>query len=97
MLYRESTDTKVSSTGIEVRTGRKWRAQEAVDQAEAQLQHRVLVGTVKSGCAGLILRPRCEKVRGKDRHQLVQEEIRAGVEERCISRMVRMRKQGVGA
>ncbi len=26
VMYRESTDTKASSAGIEVRTGRKWRA-----------------------------------------------------------------------
>lgn len=31
LVYQDSTDTKVSSAGVEVRTGRKWRAQEAVN------------------------------------------------------------------
>lgn len=30
LLYRDSSDTRVSSAGIKVRTGRKWKAQEAV-------------------------------------------------------------------
>lgn len=53
LLYRDSSDTKFSLAGIEVRTGRKWRAQEAVDQAEVRLHHRMLVGAVALGRAGL--------------------------------------------
>lgn len=69
LLYRESTDIKVSSAGIEVKTGSKWRAQQAFDQAEAHLWHSVLVGTVASGCAelGWIQRPWYNKAQGKDR------------------------------
>ncbi len=72
LLYRESNDTKVSLAGIEVRMGSKWRAQEAVNQAEAQLRHSVLVGTVESGRAGLgcYQKPRYDKARGKDRCKL---------------------------
>jgi len=33
-MYRDSSDTKVSSAGIEVRTGKKWKACETVNQAE---------------------------------------------------------------
>ncbi len=78
--------------------GKQWRAQEAVDQAEAWLQHSVLVGTVASGHAGLgcTNKPRYDKAQGKDRRQLVQEEIRAGVEERRISRMVGCDNKGRG-
>ncbi len=96
MLYRDSSDIKVSSAGIEVRTGRKWRASEAVDQAEARLRHSVLVGAVAAGRSGLgsIPRPQYKKARGKERHQMVQEEICAGVEENRASRMVGMRQQG---
>lgn len=46
LLYRDSTDTRVSSEGITVRTRRKWRAQEAVEQAEVRLRHGMLVGFV---------------------------------------------------
>lgn len=89
LLYRESTDTKVSSAGIEVRIGRKCWAQEAVDHAKARLSHSVLVGTMASGRAGIgcIQRTQYDKAQGKDRPQLVKEEIRAGVKERHICRM----------
>ena len=96
LLYRDSSDTKVSSAGIEVRTGRKWKAQDAVEQAEARLRHSVLVGAVASGRAGLGSNPRPQynKAQGKERRQLIQEEVRAGVEESRSSRMVEMRQQG---
>ena len=43
LQYRESQDPKVSQAGIEVRTGRGWRAAEAVDVAESRLPHRALM------------------------------------------------------
>ncbi|XP_034552669.1 LOW QUALITY PROTEIN: uncharacterized protein LOC117822130 [Notolabrus celidotus] len=97
LQYRESCDPKVSQAGIEVvRTGRKWKAAEAVDVAEAQLRHRVLVGTVARGRAGLgsSKTPRYNKAQGKDKRSLIQEEVRAAVEDQRTSRMVGMRQQG---
>ena len=86
----------MSSAGIEVRTGRKWRAQQAVEQAEGRLRHNILVGAVATGRAGLGSNPRpCYgKVRGKERRKLIQEEVRAEVEEARFSSMVGMCKQG---
>lgn len=63
LLYRESNDTKVSSASIEVRTGRNWRAQKAVDQTEAWLWHS---GTGHTGL-GCYQKPQYEKAWGKDR------------------------------
>ncbi|XP_049897834.1 uncharacterized protein LOC126388657 [Epinephelus moara] len=96
LLYRDSSDVKVSSAGIEVRTGRKWKAHEAVNQAEFRLQHSELVGTVASGRSGLGSNPRPHliKAQGKERRQLIQEEVRAGVEEARCTRTVGMRQQG---
>ena len=51
--YRDSSDPKVANAGIQVRTGRKWRAEEAVKEAKARLRHRSLVGVVTQGRAGL--------------------------------------------
>ena len=98
LLYRDSSDTKVSSAGIEVRTGKKWKAQEAVDQAEARLRHSELVGTVAAGRqdSGATPRPSYNKAQGKERRQLIQEEVRAGVDEARCSRVVGMRQQGRG-
>lgn len=80
---RESKDPKVSQAGIEVRTGRKWRAKEAVDQAESRLCHRELVGSVATGRAGLGTIPTTQynKLKGKERRDQVQLEVRAEIEE----------------
>ncbi|XP_072560565.1 uncharacterized protein [Paramormyrops kingsleyae] len=96
LLYRDSSDTRVSSAGIEVRTGRKWRAQEAVQLAEARLQHGVLVGSVAVGRAGLGCHktPRYDKAQGRDRRQMIQDEVRAEVEEERRSKTAAMRQQG---
>lgn len=87
LQYRDSTDNKVSSAGIEVRTIRKWKAHETVNQAE---------GTVASGWAGLRSKPRphYSKFQGKERQQLSQEVVRGGVEEPHCSRTVGMRQLG---
>ncbi|KAI4871604.1 hypothetical protein NFI96_026152, partial [Prochilodus magdalenae] len=94
-VSEKSVKSLVAVVGIEVRTGRKWRAQEAVDQAEARLRHSVLVGTVAAGRAGLGNKPRphYNQVQGKERHHLVQDDVQAGVEEARTSKMVWMRKQ----
>ncbi|KAJ8014697.1 hypothetical protein DPEC_G00018340 [Dallia pectoralis] len=95
LLYRESRDLKVSKAGIEVRTGRRWRAAEEVKVAESRLRHRELVGAVAYGRAGLGsgTTSRYNKAQGKDRRSLVQQEARAAVEEERASRMVGMRQQ----
>lgn len=53
------------------------KAREAVEHAESQLRHSVLVGSMASEHArlGSIPRPRYDKVQGKERHHLVQEEV----------------------
>ncbi|XP_067280778.1 uncharacterized protein [Pseudorasbora parva] len=96
LQYRESLDPMVFQAGIEVRTGRKWRAVAAVDEAESRLRHRSLIGAVTHGRAGLGsgTTPRYNKAQGKDRRALVQQEVRVAVEEERASRMVGMRQQG---
>ncbi|XP_053339380.1 uncharacterized protein LOC128510861, partial [Clarias gariepinus] len=96
MMYRDSSDTKVASAGILVKTGRKWKAQEAVSRAEARLQHNVLVGNTAVGRAGLgsFPKPRYDKARGREKRQMVQDEVRAEVEEVRRIKMVAMYQQG---
>lgn len=67
LLYTHSSDTKMSSAGIKVRTGRKWKVCEAVKS----------------------------KAQRKERHKLVQDKVRAGMEEGCSCRSVGMWQQGV--
>ncbi|XP_030004234.1 uncharacterized protein LOC115429122 [Sphaeramia orbicularis] len=95
MQYRDSSDPKVANAGICVRTGRKWRAENAVLEAEARLHHRGLVGVVTRGRAGLGSFPTPElNTRGKARRHLIQEEVRATVEESRTCRAVGMKQQG---
>ncbi|TWW81809.1 hypothetical protein D4764_01G0016240 [Takifugu flavidus] len=66
MMYQDSSDTKVATAGILVKTGRKWKAQKAVDRAGARLQHNILVGNTAVGWAGLASFPipHYDKARG---------------------------------
>ncbi|XP_031418446.1 uncharacterized protein LOC105897391 [Clupea harengus] len=93
--YRDSSDPKVANAGIQVRTGRKWRAEEAVQDADARLSHRSLVGVVTRGRAGLGSFPTPQmNTRGKEGRRLVQEEVRAAVEETRTCKAVGMKQQG---
>lgn len=96
LQYRESSDPRVALAGIEVRTGRKWRAAEAVDIAVSRLQQRVIVGAVAQGRAGLgsSRTPNYYKAQGKEKRSLILEEVRAGVEEKRTSQVVQLRQQG---
>lgn len=96
LQYRESRDPKVASAGIQVQTGRKWNAGMALDVAESRLRQKALVGSVASGRAGIGFFPstRVDNAQGKERQHLIQEEVRAGVEEERASRMVGMGQQG---
>ncbi len=89
-------DCKVSSAGIEVRTGRKWKAEKAVEMAESHLIQKALVGNVSTGRAGLGYFPKTlvSQARGKEIHHLLQEEVRAGVEEERVSRAMGLWQQG---
>ncbi|XP_075893028.1 uncharacterized protein LOC142895694, partial [Nelusetta ayraudi] len=96
LQYRDSKDCKVSSAGIEVGTGRKWKAAKAVEVAESRLRQKALVGVVAIGRAGLGYFPKTEvsQAQGRDRHQLLKEEVRAGQEEERVGRQVGLRQQG---
>lgn len=95
LLYRDSSDPKVATAGIEMRTGWKWKAEEAVRQAESRVHHKRLVGVVTRGRAGLgsFSAPHIDTIKGKDKRCLVQEEVRAVVEEEITCGTVGMRQQ----
>ncbi len=63
---------------------------------EARQRHGVLVGNVAVGRAGLgsFSKPRYDKASGREKRQLVQNEVRAEVEEDRLTKMVGMRQQG---
>ncbi|KAL7834952.1 hypothetical protein SRHO_G00291990 [Serrasalmus rhombeus] len=78
---RKHMAVKVAKAGIQVRTGKKWRAEEAVQEAEPKLRHRSLVGVLTRGQAGLGSFLTAQRnTRGKERQHLVQEERLAAVD-----------------
>ena len=97
LMYRDSKDPKVAKAGVVVKTGRKWSAQAAVQDAESRLRHKELVGVVAQGRAGLGMfpaPPRLRECKGKEKRRQIQEEVRAGVEEGRTSRAAGLRQQG---
>ena len=96
ILYRDSRDLKVSGAGIEIRTGSKWSAARELKVAEERLQQKVMVGTVASGIKGLgyYPSPRIDNTRGKERRALLQKEVREGIEETRLAKMVGLSQQG---
>lgn len=93
--YKYSSDQKVAKAGIQVKTGRKWKAEEAFQEAEARLRHRSLVGVVTRSRAGLgSFPPPALNPSGKERRHLIQEEARAAVEETRTSKAVGLKQQG---
>lgn len=75
-------DPAIQKCPIVVRTGREWRAAEAVQQAEARLRHKAILGAVARGRAGLesLTVTRYDSTSGRETQRLVQEEVRASVE-----------------
>jgi hypothetical protein len=53
ITLRDSSDEKISGTGIEVRTGRKWSVKQAAEQAESSLKLQDILGTTNNDREGL--------------------------------------------
>ena len=96
MMLRDSQDQKIREAGIEIRTGRKWKAEDAVAEAESRLRHQDIVGTVAHGRLGLgcVTRSSWKSANTAERRKLVQEEVRKMEEESRQAHAVTMRKQG---
>jgi len=82
LQYTGSRDTRVSGAAIAMGMGRKWRADEAVQQAEARLKHKALLGSLAQGRAKLrsLTSTQYDTTSGKERWKLVQEDVRASVD-----------------
>ena len=96
MTLKDSNDSHVRKAGVEVRTGRKWSAAKAVDEAESRLRHKDIVGAVCIGRQGLgtAHTPRWRGADAAERRQLVQKDVRQREEESRHVRAVEMGKQG---
>lgn len=68
LQHRQSGNPKVSQAGIDMKTGKKWTAKDAVEKAEARLHHSALIDLVTTGQAGpgLFPMPHYDKVCGRE-------------------------------
>ena len=88
--YRDSIDPKVAKAGIQVRTGRKWRAEEADARGRCKAASQEPGGSGhmrQSGARVLSEYPNEHQGEGR---RLVQEEVRAAVEEMRTCKAVGM-------
>ena len=74
MMLRDSKNDKAKEANVDVRTGRKWVAKTAVEDAESRLRHRDIVGVVTSGLLGFgnIHQPLWQSADTRHRRELVQ-------------------------
>lgn len=94
---RDSSDPSVQNTKAPVRTGRKWRAELAVDQAISRLKPQEIVGRTQSGRTGLGwgTTPKVwSKATRKERKDLVISEVVRIEEESYQIKALSQRQQG---
>ena len=96
LQYTESEDPNVAAAGIQIRSGRKWSAKRELQVVEERLRHKAILGSIAKGRAGLGVFPstHTNSAKGKERCQLIQEEVREGVEEVSYCKMVGLSQQG---
>ena len=56
-MIKESRDTAIHDNPTEVKTGKKWKAEEEVEQDISSLEHRDIVGATQCDRNGLGMKP----------------------------------------
>ncbi|CAC5360655.1 unnamed protein product [Mytilus coruscus] len=87
---------RLSKSGILTRTGRKWLARTAVDQAESILQHKDIVGNTCTGRQGLgvVHFQQWSKATPNEKSNMVHSEVRQVEEEQRRAKTVELSRQG---
>ncbi|CAM4420094.1 unnamed protein product [Leuciscus chuanchicus] len=94
---RNSSDPSVQNSKAPVRTGRKWRAELAVDQDISRLKHQEIVGRTQSGRTGLgwgTALKMWSKATRKERKELVISEVVRTEEENYQIQALSQHQQG---
>ena len=96
MMIQECTNDKVKNAGIILKTGRKWKVEQAVQQATERLEHQDIIGTTTTGRQGLgcVTRSSWKRADKAERRHLIQGEVRQEEERTRQTLAVSMRKQG---
>ena len=96
MMLRESKDPVVKNFQPEVKSGRKWCAKDAVEEAESRLRHKEIVGATQTGRLGLgwTSTKRWSSASVKEQRDLVGQEMREAEEEKRLATAVSQSQQG---
>jgi hypothetical protein len=96
VTMRQSQDQLTRKAGIETRTGRKWSASKAVNQAEGSLRHKDIVGMTAVGRQGLGAAKTTlwGTASETERRTMIQTEVRRTEEHARQARAVEMGAQG---
>lgn len=96
MTLRDSSDQVIRDVQPDVKTGRKWSANQAVEEAEAVLRHKDVVGSTQVDRKGLgYHKISCwSSASTKERRAMVVETIREFEEEARTSKAVGQAQQG---
>ena len=96
MMLRYSKDDKISENPPEVRTFRKWNAEDEVNEAISRLRHQDIICSTKTGRSGLGVtqfKPFSQS-NAKERRNAVVKEVRQVEQESRYIHLVRCSQQG---
>ena len=96
MMLRLSKDSTIRENPPEVKTGKRWSAEQEADRAEAELMHRDIVGAVQSGRQGVGINhftPFCMSS-DKEKRDAVVATVRGHEQESNRLHLVRCPQQG---
>lgn len=98
MTLTQSKDLVVKLVAPTVKSGRKWKAKQAVQQAQAALRHKDIIGHVHHGRGGLGLatgKPMWTKASVVEKRETIVEEIHRQEEiERCTKAVSQNKTNG---
>ena len=96
MMLRDSNDPEIRSNPPEIRTARKWKAEDEVDSAISILKHRDIVGSVQTDRKGIGSDPfkPFAAMSCKERRAAVSSTVKAGEAERREVHLMQCAQQG---
>lgn len=96
LTYRDSQDKIIRDAGIKTRSGRKWSANTAIQQAESTLQMKDVIGNICAGRQGLgaVHFQQWSNSTVKEKQDMIHEEVRNKVEEERRAKAIGLGTQG---
>ena len=96
MMLKEVRDTAMHDNAPEVKTGKKWKAEEEVEQAISALEHRDIVGATQCDRNGLGMKPfkPFSSMSRGERRSAVGNEIKSMESERRELHLIQCSQQG---